>query len=74
MEKDKKPSESTLKEWHKNPSNWKFGVFYYNKEDKRIFPPKRISAMGWTINFSNTKSIVVFLVLIALLLLLIRWL
>jgi hypothetical protein len=22
------------------PDNWKLGLFYYNKEDKRIFPQK----------------------------------
>lgn len=44
--------------WHKDPKNWKFGVFYYNPEDKRTFPPKRIKSMGHTINFADTKSVV----------------
>jgi uncharacterized membrane protein len=39
---------------------WKLGIFYFNKNDKRIFPPKRNPAMGWTINFANPKSIIVF--------------
>ncbi|WP_426274738.1 DUF5808 domain-containing protein [Chryseobacterium sp. S-02] len=30
----------------KESSHWKFGLFYYNKEDKRIFPPKRFG-LGW---------------------------
>ena len=33
------------------------GIFYYNKEDKRIFPPKRIEWMGFTVNFANPKSV-----------------
>ncbi len=50
----------------KNPTNYKLGIFYYNKEDKRIFPPKRIAQMGWTINFANPISILVFVAALAL--------
>ncbi|MFA6540966.1 MAG: DUF5808 domain-containing protein [Bacteroidota bacterium] len=49
--------EEILKRWHDDPSNWKFGIFYYNKEDKRIFPPKRIRGIGWTVNFANPLSL-----------------
>jgi hypothetical protein len=35
-----KPCKETLEKWHKDPNNWKLGIFYYNKEDKRILPPK----------------------------------
>ena len=49
-----------------NPKHWKWGIFYYNKDDKRIFPPKRIKQMGYTVNFANPISI---LALIAILLL-----
>ncbi|WP_417881853.1 DUF5808 domain-containing protein [Xanthomarina gelatinilytica] len=56
-------------QWHKDPSNWKFGVFYYNKKDDRLFPPKRFKATGWTINFVNPKSILLFLGLVALVIL-----
>lgn len=50
------PTPETLKEWHDNSANWKWGVLYYNPEDPRIFPPKRISAFGWTVNFANPRS------------------
>lgn len=59
-----KPSQETQDQWSKDPKNWKWGVFYYNKEDKRIFPPKRIPWMGWTINFANPKSILAFLIVL----------
>jgi uncharacterized membrane protein len=59
MKPDQKPSKETLNEWHNDPSNWKFGIFYFNKNDKRIFPPKRIKSLGWTINFANPISILV---------------
>ncbi len=51
-----KPSKETNEKWHKDPSNWRLGIFYYNKEDKRLLPPKRIPSMGWTVNFANPYS------------------
>ncbi len=36
---------------------WIWGIFYFNKNDKRIFPPKRIKQMGWTVNFANPISV-----------------
>jgi uncharacterized membrane protein len=52
------------KEWIENSKYWKFGFIYYNPEDKRLMPPKRVAAMGWTINFANPKSIAVVLALV----------
>jgi uncharacterized membrane protein len=54
-----KPSKEQLKEWSTNPDNWVLGIFYFNKLDKRIFPPKRVKSMGWTVNFANPKSILI---------------
>jgi uncharacterized membrane protein len=62
------PPKETLDKWHKDPNNWKFGGIYYNKEDKRILPPKRIKWMGWTVNFANTKSILFFITMLIVLL------
>ena len=53
------PSEETKERWHSDPDNWVWGMFYYNKLDKRIFPPKRIKYMGWTVNFANPVSMLV---------------
>ncbi len=60
------PSKETLEKWHKDPNNWKWGCFYYNKEDKRLLPPKRQEWMGLTINFANKKSVFVFVVILLL--------
>ncbi len=57
---DETPRKETLEEWHKDPSNWVWGVFYYNKKDKRILVSKRLSYLGWTINFANPVSILIF--------------
>jgi len=54
------PSKQLKDEWRNDPKNWKLGFLYFNKEDKRIFPPKRMKELGWTINFANLKSILVF--------------
>ncbi len=58
-----KPSKETTEAWHKDPSNWKMGIFYFNKEDRRLFPPKRIAMLGWTINFANPLSFLALAVL-----------
>lgn len=57
MEDQDNPSQETQEKWSKDPDNWIWGIFYYNKKDKRIFPPKKIAWMGNTINFANPKSV-----------------
>tara|TARA_R110000868_G_scaffold14457_2_gene67338 strand:+ start:5821 stop:6051 length:231 start_codon:yes stop_codon:yes gene_type:complete len=64
MNQEEKPTKETLNKWHKDPNNWKLGVFYYNKEDKRILPPKRMAWAGWTVNFANTVSVAIFILTI----------
>ncbi len=36
-----------------------FLIFYWNPRDKRIFVPKRYG-IGWTLNFANPFSILMF--------------
>lgn len=40
MTKDEKPTKKKLDNFYKDANNWKWGIFYFNKEDKRLFPPK----------------------------------
>jgi uncharacterized membrane protein len=42
--------------WRNDPENYKFGIFYFNPNDPRIFVPKRIKELGWTLNFANPFS------------------
>ena len=56
-----KPSKETLEKWNQDPNNWKWGCIYYNNEDQRLLPPKRIPWMGWTVNFANPKSVALFM-------------
>lgn len=44
-------------ERHDDPANWKFGIFYFNRNDNRVLLPKRNSNFGWTLNFANPYSI-----------------
>lgn len=46
-----------------DPGNYKWGIFYFNPADSRLIVPKRIKAMGWTLNFANPYC---YLVLIAI--------
>ena len=68
MEKAGKPSKETKAQWHDDPENWRWGVFYYNPLDKRIFPPKRIPGFGWMVNFANPYSYLTFIGIIAFIL------
>jgi uncharacterized membrane protein len=50
------PNSQEIEQWQKDPKNWVWGMFYYNKKDSRIFVPKRIQWMGITVNFANQKT------------------
>lgn len=41
-----------------DPSNYKWGIFYYNGEDPRVFVPKNFG-IGYTLNFANPNSYLV---------------
>lgn len=59
-------TKEELNESHQDPANWKWGIIYYNKADKRIFPPKRSRYLGWTVNFANPWSILTMISVLAL--------
>jgi hypothetical protein len=48
---------ATPDELHADPANWKWGIFYFSREDRRIVVPKRIRGLGWTINFARPEAI-----------------
>lgn len=52
-----------MKTIKKDKSPWYLGVFYYNKEDKRLFLPKR-TKLGWTVNFANPYSVLAMLLVV----------
>lgn len=48
--------------------SWKYGVFYFNPGDPRIFLPKRYG-IGVTLNFANPVSYIFFIAIIVIALL-----
>ena len=46
-------SQELKNKWHDDPKYWKLGIFYFNKEDKRLVISKRLKLFGWTLNFAN---------------------
>lgn len=37
-------------------SHWKWGILYHNPSDPRVWLPKRIPAMGYTLNFAHRAA------------------
>lgn len=73
MKYNNEPSEEEKDNWRNDPNNWVLGLFYYNPKDKRLFPPKRIKYIGWTINFANPNSVFFAVILVLTLYLLSRF-
>jgi uncharacterized membrane protein len=57
------PEQNEL--FHRDPKNWKWGIFYYNPWDERLFLPKKNAGMGLTLNFAKREAYI-FTVLILL--------
>lgn len=49
-----------------DPTNYKWGVFYFNPKDARIVVPKRHKMMGWTFNFAHRNYFLILLGIIVL--------
>jgi uncharacterized membrane protein len=49
-----------------DPMNYKWGIFYFNKKDRRIMVPKRSKSMGWTMNFANIYSYIILILIFGL--------
>ena len=50
-------------EWS-NPENWggpRWMSVYFSKKDSRIWVPKQIPLMGWTLNLARTSGVILFL-------------
>jgi len=49
-----------------DPTNYKWGIFYFNRNDHRILVPKRSKSMGWTLNFARIYSYIILISIFAL--------
>ena len=62
-ENDMNQDEINLSEWNMN-ENWggpRWGEVYFSKKDSRIFVPKRLKWMGWTVNLAHTAGVLLFI-------------
>lgn len=41
-------------EWS-NPDNWSGGL-YFSKKDSRVWVPKQVRSLGWTLNLGHRKG------------------
>ncbi len=65
------PTQEIIEKWHNDSNNWKYGYFYYNKEDSRLYVDKKNPNLGATINFAHPKASLFFIGIIAFLVLVI---
>ena len=49
-----------------DPANYKWGIFYFNRKDRRIIVPKRLKMMGWTLNFANFYTYIILFLIVAI--------
>lgn len=66
--KSKFDDQEDLDRMRLDPDNYKWGIFYFNPEDSRLFLPKRVPIMGFTLNFGNPFSYLILILLLALVL------
>ncbi len=62
-------SEEENNQWNTDHENWIWGVFYFNKNDRRLFLAKRNSTLGFTVNFANPQTYLFIAALVLLLVL-----
>lgn len=61
-----------LNSHEKDPKNYKWRFFYFNRQDKRILVPKRNPLHGATLNFANPHSYLIFVFVIIFLIVLLN--
>lgn len=59
------PSNEQINQWHNDSKNWKWNMFYFNKQDSRLFVDKQNPNLGATINFAHPKAYLFFVAIIA---------
>ncbi len=63
-----KPEDLDSKTKNQDPDNYKWGVFYFNKNDSRVILPKRNPYLGVTLNFASPYTYLSLLAIIAVIL------
>jgi len=50
-------STSAFDRHYFDSNNWKLGFIYFCRADPRIFVPKRLRGLGWTLNFARPLAL-----------------
>jgi uncharacterized membrane protein len=50
----------------RDPENYVWGIFYFNRKDSRVLLPKRNNWRGWTLNFASLYTYLILIAIIAL--------
>jgi hypothetical protein len=50
-------STSAFDRHYFDSNNWKLGFIYFCRADQRIFVPKLIGGLGWTLNFARPLAV-----------------
>jgi predicted Ser/Thr protein kinase len=56
-EADANVSQADFDRMSRDPANWHFYFIYFCRHDPRIIVPKRVSGLGWTVNFGNPWAV-----------------
>lgn len=62
---DNWPDNDQWERWKNDPSKWKWGALYYNRDDKRLIVPKKNEALGITFNYAHRAAVPITLVIVA---------
>jgi uncharacterized membrane protein len=52
-------------EWE-NPASWRGGLFYFSRRDSRVWVPKQVPQLGWTLNLGRPLGLAFLLVSLGL--------
>jgi uncharacterized membrane protein len=54
-------NQQELDNMRRDPRNYKWGIFYFNRRDPRFILPKREPSLGFTVNFAHPLAYLVLL-------------
>ena len=62
----KEYDKGDLRRMNQDTGYFRLGFLYWNRWDKMVIVPKRIPALGWTLNFANPVTYIILIVFFAL--------
>jgi uncharacterized membrane protein len=47
-------------------SDYWLGIIYFNRKDSRVIVPKRVTGLGWTLNFANPYTYIIIIAIVSI--------